>query len=465
MTKLPNQFLTKWINFWVLIFSASVLSLNHHGGEAAIILMLTMVYIFITKNENNLNNKLNKNEIIFITLVILFWLLNLLNIFFQPEGLEFENSRIALSAIDNPMRWVLMLPIFFLLRSFILDWRLISIGLSIGVFISVSIGVYEVFFLGYSRATGGLNQAITFGQLMVVTDMLLWVFMIFAWNNNKKLLASVLLFASLVAFYGSLLSVTRGAWLAYIFMILSLVIYTVKRSIFNKQYLFSKPNLLRIFLAFLVFFLASQTNQYRSIEERTVSTIQYVKSKGQSDIWGSEGLRIDIYRTAIEIARNYPLGVGTGNFINGAKAVIIKDAKLNNNIEVRNEDNKLIKDLSIDDINKYKILKSSSLNMGAIRFTAQMDHAHNEWLNVLAENGIAGIILLTLLFVFPIKIFWQNLNHKNELVGMYCYCGILHTVSFAIFGQTEAIFSSHAILIFFIFFLFLFIGQINRLKR
>ncbi len=464
MAKLPNEFLTKWVNFWVFVFSFSVLSLGNHGGEAAIILLLTMAYIFIN-NEDRSKNKLSGNEIIFISLVCLFWLLNLLNTVFQPEGLEFENTRIALSAMDNPMRWILMLPIYFLLRGIKLDWQLISIGLSIGVFISVGIASYEVYFLGNSRATGGLNQAITFGQLMVVTDMLLWVFMIFAWNANKKLLATILLIASLVAFYGSLLSVTRGAWLAYIFMLLSLVIYTVKRSIFNKRYLFSKPVLLRIFLAFLVFYIVSQTNQYRTIEERTVNTIEYVKSKGQSDIWGSEGLRIDIYRTALEIARNFPFGVGTDNFRNGAKATIIIDANKNTNIEVRDENNKLLEELLLEDINKYNILHSSTPNMGAIRFTAQMDHAHNEWLNVLAENGIAGIILLTLLFVFPIKIFWQNLSQKNELIGMYCYCGILHTISFAIFGQTESIFSSHAVLLFYIFFLFLFIGQIYRLKR
>jgi O-antigen ligase len=103
--------------------------------------------------------------------------------------------------------------------------------------------------------------------------------------------------------------------------------------------------------------------------------------------------------------------------------------------------------------------------MGAIKYTARWDHAHNEWLNVLAENGIAGIILLTFLFAFPLKIFWQNLSHQNELAGMYSYCGILLVVSFAIFAQTEAIFASHTIVIFFIFFLFLFIAQISRLVK
>ena len=48
MTKLPNQFLTKWINFWVFVFCITVLAIDGHGGEAVIILLLTMVYIFIT---------------------------------------------------------------------------------------------------------------------------------------------------------------------------------------------------------------------------------------------------------------------------------------------------------------------------------------------------------------------------------------------------------------------------------
>ena len=63
MTKSPNQFLTNWINFWVFVFSASVISLNHHGGEAAIILLLTMAYIFFTKNDDRTTNNLNVNEI------------------------------------------------------------------------------------------------------------------------------------------------------------------------------------------------------------------------------------------------------------------------------------------------------------------------------------------------------------------------------------------------------------------
>ena len=481
MTKLPNQFLTKWINFWVFVFCITVLAIDGHGGEAVIILLLTMVCIFITSlngvffiNDDKSKYKLNGNEIIFITLVILFWLSNHFSMIFQPEGLEYENSRMALRAMDNPMRWLLMLPIFFLLRRYKLDWRVISIGLSVGVVISVSIAMYEVYFLGDSRASGGMNHIITFGELMVAVDLLLWVLMIYAWNNNNKILATILLVASLVAFYGSILSVTRGAWLVYVFLILSFIVYTIKRSLFNKHNLFSKPVLLRIFLSLILFFVVSQTEQYKTIENRTVNIASEV-SQGNFEHTSD---RLEIFSTALEINRHFPYGVGTDNFRNGGKAVIILDAINNRDVVVKkkdggvldNNDLKSIRFKTTDsrgkkDIHAFRYLQSFNKVDGSLKLTSRYRHAHNEWLNVLAENGVAGFILLTLLFAFPIKIFWQNLSHENDLVGIYSYCGILLIVSFAIFGQSQSIFTSHAAVIFFIFFLFLFIAQISRLSN
>ena len=477
MRNLSNQFLTHWINFWVFIFCISVIALNGHGGEATIILLLTMVYIFITNNDVGSKHKLHRDEIIFIILVILFWFSNVLNTLFQPESLEFENIRMALAAMDNPMRWLLMLPIFFLFRRYKLDWIMISIGLSIGVFISVSVAAYEVYFLGHTRATGAMNHAITYGEIMVAVDLLLWVLMIFAWKNNNKLLTTILLIASLVAFYGSLLSITRGAWLVYIFMILSFVIYTLKRSISNISHFFSKPILLRIFLAFVVFFLVAQTEQYKTIQNSSTDTVRKIIGGDYED--ASSG-RITLYRTALKISRHFPFGVGTNNYSNGGKAIIIIDAMNHPNVTVRNQKNKILgnddigaynhqyhqywNDDFIGDIHKYDYLQSFNEN-GSIKYTSKWKHAHNEWLNILAENGVVGFILLTLVFAFPIKIFWQKLSHENDLVGMYSYCGILLIVSFAIFGQTQSIFSSHAIVIFFIFFLFLFITQISRLSN
>jgi O-antigen ligase len=210
-----------------------------------------------------------------------------------------------------------------------------------------------------------------------------------------------------------------------------------------------------------VFFLVSQTTQYKTIEKRTAATLTEF-SQGQYEL--ATGGRIVIFRTAIEVARHFPFGVGTDNFRTGGTTVIILDAINNENVTVKNQHNKV---LNNDDLagNIYNYRLESYNEDGSLKYTSRFRHAHNEWLNVLAENGVAGFILLTLLFAFPIKIFWQNLSHENDLVGMYSYCGILLIVSFAIFGQTQSVFTSHAAVIFFIFFLFLFLAQISRLNN
>jgi O-antigen ligase len=200
---------------------------------------------------------------------------------------------------------------------------------------------------------------------MVAVDLLLWVLMIFAWNNNNKLLATLLLVASLVAFYGSLLSVTRGAWLAYVFLILSFVIYTIKRSLFNKHNLFSKPVLLRIFLCLIVFFLVSQTEQYKTIENRTVNIASEV-SQGNFEHTSD---RLKIFSTALEINRHFPYGVGTDNFRNGGKAVIILGAINNRDIVVKKKDGGVLDNNDLKSIRFKTTDSKSKKDMHAFRIS------------------------------------------------------------------------------------------------
>ena len=462
MISLSNKFSTKWVNFWVFIFCITVIALKGHGGEAAIVLLLTMLFFFIKKNDDIAKYKLNKDEKKFIFIVFLFWSLSILNTLFQPEGLNFENTKIMIRSFDNPSRWILMLPIFFLLRRFKLDWRIISIGLCIGTLISVSVAVYQVYFLNINRATGTFNHGITFGEIMVIVDLFLWVYMIYAWKNKNKLLGTIIFISSLIAFYGSLLSITRGAWLVYIFMLVSYFIYTLKRSINNTKLVISRPIFLRVLLALILFALVSQTDQYKTMKSRTTNGLVQISQGNFKNI--SEG-RATIFKTAIKISQDYPLGVGTDNFRSGGKKLIIEDALNDKSITIRNQNGNVVNAVDLqDDIHKYLWLRSFNAD-GSIRYTSRWRHAHNEWLNVLAENGILGFILLTLLFYLPFKIFWKNLKNENELVGIYSYCGISLLISFMIFGQTQSVFTSHAALIFFIFFLYLFLAQISFLKN
>lgn len=407
------HFLTIWTNFWVFLFSISVLAFPIHGGLSAIALMLTMLYLAVTKYDEKNKFALNKQEKIFIFLVILFFSFQLFRIFYQPIGYEYETIRENFSALDNPSRWILLLPVFFLFRRYIVNWQILSIGISIGVFISVAIAHYQVYFLGIRRAESVSSNPIVFGELMVVVDLFLWMFMLHAWESRKKMLSFFLLFSSVVAFYGSLLSVTRGAWLVYIFMILIWLLYILKKGFINIKYWFTKPILFRLFFAGLVFLLVSQTSQYQVMKNRTVNTVDNLSSGNYKSAGGG---RVEIYENAIKSIKQYPFGIGTNN---------------------------------------YREIKQEGSHFG---------HAHNEILNVWVEVGIQGVIALLLLIAWVFKLFWKNLKHTNDLISIYSGCGLMLIAAYGVFGQTQVIFNHQQTLIFFIFFLYFFIAQIYRLN-
>lgn len=408
-----NNFLTKWINFWVFLFSISVLSLPGHGGQSAIILLFTMLYVAIAKHNNRQDFSLNKEEKVFIYLVLFWFGWQLFGVFYQPLGYEFESTRVQLRVMDDMSRWLLLLPVFFLFRRYFVDWKILAIGLSVGVLITVSVAHYQVYFLNFGRAEGMSSHTILFAELMVVSDLLLWMFMIHAWNKGQKNLSYFLLFVSLVAFYGSLLSVTRGAWLAYIFMILIWFVYIVKNSLTDKKHLLSKPVLLRLLFAFIVFFAVSQTEQYQILKSRTLQTVNDVSN---GDYQGASSSRLSIYKDAINHIEKQPFGIGTHNF--------------------------------------------KQIDPDGYPF-----NAHNQLLNVWVENGIQGVISLLLLVGYAFRFFWKNLNHTNESVSIYASCGLMLIVSYTIFSQSQVVFDHHQSLLFFIFYLYFFFAQIQFLKR
>ena len=405
--------LNKWISFLVFLFGVSVLSLPGHGGQSAIMLMLTMFYIVLSKHKDHNDYSLNNEEKFFFYLALVWFGWQFFGVLYQPLGYEFKDIETQLRALDNMSRWLLLLPVFFISRRYLINWKLLSLGISIGVLITVSVAHYEVYFLNINRAEGMSNHPIPFAGLMVVSDLLLWMLMIFAWNKGEKVLSYFLLFASIVAFYGSLLSVTRGAWLAYIFMILIWFAYVIKNSFTDKKHLFSRPILLRLLLAFIVFFAVSQTKQYEVLKSRTQNTVNALSN---NDYQGASSSRLQIFKDTINHIEKYPFGIGTNNF-----------TKI--------------------DPNGYTY------------------NAHNQLLNIWVESGIQGVISFLLLVGYLFRFFWKNLNHPDELIGIYASSGLMLIGCYVIISQSQTVFDHHQPLIFFIFYLYFFFAQIQFLKR
>lgn len=412
--------LRHWIGFWISTFSVAVVSFRGHAGAAIVLLVTAFLVAAFIKPKLSFQD-LNPYERIFIALLICWYGVQLFGIIYQPPGYELENLRAQLKALDHPSRWVLLLPVFFLFRSYLIDWRYAALGLSLGAVVSTGIAHYQVYFLGLARAYGGATHAIPYAELMVAIDLVLWMYMVYAWDKGYKTLSVALLVSSLIAFYGSLLTVTRGAWLVYIAMVVIWILYLYKNSIGGPIKLFSKPIMFRILLAGLVYFGVSQTRQYDLIESRMSSTFNNLTEYGVAAV---DKARATIYEDSWKVVKDYPFGIGTNNF---------------------------------------QAIKVDSVFTGphGYRFT----HAHNQWINILVQNGIQGLIAFSTLMLFVFYVFWRSLKSHNELVRLYAAIGMLLLFSYSIFGLTQAVFKHKDTLMFFVFYLYFFFGQVQVLLR
>jgi len=78
---------------------------------------------------------------------------------------------------------------------------------------------------------------------------------------------------------------------------------------------------------------------------------------------------------------------------------------------------------------------------------------------------VQGLLSLAAILLFACYVFWRGLKSDSQLARLYGACGLMLIVSYVIFGQTQAIFSHQDTLIFFVFYLYFFFGQVQVLLR
>jgi len=419
--------LSHWVNLWVVIYLVTALVHEGHGGEAAVVLIFTALFSFFIRRNKSELVVLSKQEKMVISAILLFVLWSALGAFFQPEGLEFENSRRQWRALDGPSRWLFLLPLFFLFRRVEIDWRWLAWGLSIAIFVSVGIAIQQVNFAGMGRAYGMTGNPIIFGQLLVIVDLLTWMLMVYAWNTKRRGVAILLLLASLAAFYGAMLTGTRGALLAYGLMVVVWLVHGYRNLGGLQEKLFSRVTIIRLLGFVVIFSIVSQTDQYRAIEAKSLRDIHLLQSGLLDGVGGGRG---EMFKVAIEGAKRYPFGVGTDNY------------------------HAILEDLVREGYSGWSPQEKA--------FLLKFNQAHNEWLNLFIENGIQGLLTMMFIFGYVGMIFFDRLKDKSELVGIYAACGMMLLAGYIIFGMTAAVFSHNSTSIFFILLFYLFLSQVSR---
>lgn len=252
--------------------------------------------------------------------------------------------------------------------------------------LGITLGAICLIYQGFSgdhRASGFFGHPMTFaGYFCIYLPVLLVCFLEQQVSGKWRYLAGCSFVLSTVAL---LFNATRGAWLALMPVLLFILLY----------YLLKRNKLAMLCLA--LFILAGAgLSQYKPFTDR-LATITNTKYQSNTE-------RLLIWNSAYTMFKDHPvLGVGLGQY----------------------KDNYQKKYISPKAKEPY------------------LSHAHNNFLQMLAENGVVGFVgfltLITCFIGYSFKRFWQERNPYALMMSM-------STLALVLQGFTEYNFGNSAVM-------------------
>ncbi len=298
-----------------------------------------------------------------------------------------------------------------------------SVGVMAGAAASGAIALFQTLVLHKQRA-GGFTNEIQYGNLSLLLGLLAGVVLFLqgrSWPRWQRVSGGL---AVLLGLLGSLLSQSRGGWLALLWLV------PVGLWLFRQH----RPGL-RSWAAMglgCVLLLACVWPFKAALTERlghAVEEVQAYRSHGVADT--SVGQRLAHWRLAWEMGADRPwLGWG---------------GQAGYNVE------------------KLNRVASGAHPESLLNFT----HAHNEWLDQFAKRGMLGVSVLALFYIIPLAIFWPTRRRAMATpVGLRVdtvtvrWCGVLVVTSYVGFGMTQVFFSHNSGHMFYVFPLILLCGML-----
>ncbi len=402
-----------FVSLVLVIYPIAVLSIPKVNGLLTGILALTGIFYLLFSRQHR--NQISRDEA---------WLYFAMVSFFSITLLATLNSGFTYGATGKFLHLLLFVPLYIFLRHTGINLGFLWYGLVAGSVVTAGLALYEIEFAGALRVRS-ITHPIIFGDLSLLMGcMALAGIGWFKERANWQVILPVI--ALLCAVLSSVLSVSRGAWIAVPFILLIFFWYF-------KHY-FSWRQKALIYVSVLVFmaalYLIPQTGVSHHIE-RTVTSYNEYKGSEITSIKRdtSIGGRFEMWQAAWKIYTDNPiLGVGWKHFQENAQKQV--DQGLRN------------------------------------KAAAYWPHPHSQYLSVLASGGTFSFIFLMVLFFVPIKLFVKYINHsKSADVRRLALAGLLLVVSYMVFGFSEVMFERSRPVNFYSFYLAVFFAAIATVNR
>jgi O-antigen ligase len=294
--------------------------------------------------------------------------------------------------LENPVKAVLVMPVIGLvaLGKPKGDW--FWYGLCAGTVGAAAIGLYQRFGLAEPRAEG-FHMAIMFGDVAMGMGLISLAGMQRFSGTRLSFLPPLTFVAGVAA---SLLSGTRGGWMA---LALSLVpLYSYGRHTVGRR-------VAVIALVGVSLIGASALVPGLGVRQRFTDISTDLAKYRDGNPATSIGLRFENWKGAVKIFAEHPLtGIGRANYEKG-----------------------------LNDLVERKELPPA---------VSGLRHAHNEILNAFATEGIVGGLALLFLYGAPFAFFLGRLRH-DPACRPYALAGLLLVLSYVDFGLTQVMFAHH----------------------
>ena len=297
---------------------------------------------------------------------------------------------LGVKKIERYIHFPLLIPMYLLLRRYKIETgKVFVLGAAVASVAMCGQAVYQTSVLEWPRAIGAYNSIIL-GDISMLVALLICSALLTI--SNKKwhfILGGGLIILAITA---SILSGTRGAWLAIPFII-PFFFWVMSEKIGTKSF---------VLLTSLVFVLIIGAMSNDQIKSRITDSInQYRVYLEHPEKFSSVGVRLEMWSDSIAIWKEHPI-IGTG-------------------------------------IGDFKRDKLELFIQGKSNLKSDFGHAHNIYFDILATAGIVGLIgLLYFALFWPFKTFYLFWGSESDSWSkFYALSGMVTIISFVVFGLTE----------------------------
>ncbi|MFT5589398.1 MAG: O-antigen ligase [Bradyrhizobium sp.] len=370
----------------IAVFLFSAIALVVPSGYSVGLLMLLLGCFNLMAKKNKTSEKILNEELILILVLLFYFLINFsLNLIHGAQIAEY----------DEPSRYALVIPVFFLLRRFPPTPRFFWAGIATGAISSGFFSGWQFFSAAHTRA-GGFTNPIQFGNISMLFGILCAAGIGWAVLEQRRRFWSFFLACGVVSgLLGSLFSESRGSWLA---LPVALVFIGVAyfRFAIHKRLLAGGAVAIMLVLA-----LAVSLPMFRGDERIRLAVAETQSYVASGDSTTSVGARLEMWRTSLILFPMRPLlGWGKDGYIKGTEQLV---------------------------------------EAGRVRLVpGKHTHPHNEYLDALVKRGVLGLIALLALYTTSLVIFLRHIRDAKPSVRPYAIAGASLVISYLCFGLTQS---------------------------